>query len=128
MSYAMLNIIDQDNPALDISRLDVERASLMLYFIPVKGQRYSLYSGTTGVNAPHYEMNLLVPDRYDVLFSYERISPGPVTINSKFKGKDLLSWASLQKYLMTGLAIIIAIILGFWIKGSAEISLRIMSE
>jgi hypothetical protein len=115
MRYAMLKIIDQDNPALDISGLNVEWISLMLYFIPVQGQRYSLYFGATGMNAPHYEMNQLVPDRYDVLSSYERVKLGSVIENSRFKGKAMFSWEGLQKYLITGLTIIIAIILGFWI-------------
>jgi hypothetical protein len=113
--YAMLKVIDQDNSELDISSLNVEWASLMLYFIPVQGQRYTLYFGAKGVDAPHYEMNLLVPDRYDVLSSYEKVSLGPVTENSRFKEKDLFTWSGLQKYLITCLAIIVAIILGFWI-------------
>jgi len=111
----MLKVIDQDNSELDISSLNVEWASLMLYFIPVQGQRYTLYFGAKGVDAPHYEMNLLVPDRYDVLSSYEKVSLGPVTENSRFKEKDLFTWSGLQKYLITCLAIIVAIILGFWI-------------
>jgi hypothetical protein len=113
--YAMLKVIDKDNPALDISSLNVEWASLMLYFIPAEGQRYSLYFGAEGVDAPQYEMNRLIPDRYDVLSSYERVNLGPVTRNKGFKGEDLFSWDVLQKYLITGLAIIIAVILGFWI-------------
>lgn len=113
--YAMLKIIDKDNPELDISSLNVEWASLMLYFIPIEGQRYSLYFGAEGVDAPQYEMNLLIPDRYDVLSSYGRVSLGHVVENSRFKGKAMFSWEGLQKYLITGLAIVIAIILGFWI-------------
>ncbi|MBD3307046.1 DUF3999 family protein, partial [candidate division KSB3 bacterium] len=114
--YVRLKIINHDNPPLAIDAVTLGWVRRELYFIPEAGHEYTLYCGAQEMPPPRYDMQQLIPDRFDLLMRYPAGHIGALTQNPIYRSKaDPSLWALLEQYGVIVLVLILAGGLGVWI-------------
>ena len=113
--YVRLKVINHDNPPLQIEELTIAWLRRNLYFIPETDRHYTLYCGGVDIQAPNYELEKLVPNRYEHLMGYAEWQIGALQENEGYKPKaDLRSKAQFEKYMLTILVIVLVCGLAIW--------------
>lgn len=114
-AYVRLKVINHDNPPLQIEEVTLAWLRRNLYFIPEADRRYTLYCGRENIQAPHYELQKIVPNRYDHLMGYAEWKRETLQKNDGYKPKaDLRSKAQFERYLLTVLVIVLVCGLAIW--------------
>ena len=112
----MLKIINQDNPPLQVEEVKIQWIRRNLYFIPEEDRGYELYLGGRNIRTPQYDLQRLIPDKYDKLMTYAECKLGALKKNEAYSPRpDPQSQAGFKKYLFPGLVILLVCILGFWV-------------
>ncbi|MDY0095646.1 MAG: DUF3999 family protein [Candidatus Vecturithrix sp.] len=113
--YLRLKIVNHDNPPLTVQEATVLWAQRDLYFIPEPGRSYALYCSGNAVQTPKYDIEQLIPQRYDRLLNYAEWQTGALQKNPNYRAKaDPDARAKLERYLFVGFVILIAAGLGMW--------------
>ncbi|MDY7035379.1 MAG: DUF3999 family protein [Thermodesulfobacteriota bacterium] len=114
--HMMLKIINHDNPPLQVEEVRIQWIRRNLYFIPEKDRGYELYLGGRNIRSPQYDLQRLIPDKYNKLMTYVECKLGALKKNDAYSPRpDPQSQAGIKKYLFPGLVILLACILGFWV-------------
>lgn len=114
-AYVRLKVINHDNPPLQIEEVTIEWLRRNLYFIPEADRRYTLYCNGEEIPVPRYELQKLVPNRYDQLMGYAQWKIEALQENEAYTPRaDLRSKAQFEKYLLTVLVIVLVCGLGMW--------------
>ncbi|MDY6972768.1 MAG: DUF3999 family protein [Thermodesulfobacteriota bacterium] len=111
-----LKIINHDNPALEVEEIRIQWIRRNLYFIPEDEDSCAIYLGGSDIRPPQYELQRLIPEKYEKLMSYAECSIGPIEKNTGYSpgaGKRL--GAKIEKFLFHILVVLLVCVLGFWI-------------
>lgn len=115
-AYVRLKIVNHDNPPLQVEEVKIQWARRNLFFVPEKGRSYALFFNGKDVSPPQYEMRRIIPNKYEKLMSYIECRSGTIKKNEKHSpGHGPGLWAGLDRFLFSGLVILLVCILGFWI-------------
>jgi hypothetical protein len=113
--YVMLKVINHDNPPLQIEEVTIAWLRRNLYFVPEADRHYTLYCGGEDIQAPRYEVEKLVPNRYDQLMGYAEWKIEGLQKNEVYKPKaNPRSIEKLEKFLLTLLIIMLVCGLAIW--------------
>lgn len=113
--YIRLNIVNHDNPPLTVQEVTVLWAQRDLYFIPEAGRNYRLYCSGQGVRTPKYDIQQIIPQKYDRLLSYPEWQIGTLQQNRAYRPKaNPNARAQFERYLFIGFVLLIAAGLGLW--------------
>ncbi|GAK55665.1 hypothetical protein U27_02499 [Candidatus Vecturithrix granuli] len=113
--YLRLKIVNHDNPPLTVQEVTVLWAQRDLYFIPEPGRSYALYCSGNAVQTPKYDIQQLIPPKYDRLLHYAEWQTGTLQKNPNYRAQaDRDTRAKLERYLFIGFVILIAAALGWW--------------
>ena len=113
--YIRLKIVNHDNPPLTVQEVTVLWAQRSLYFIPEVGRSYALYCSGQGIQAPKYDIQQLIPQKFEHLLSYPEWKTGTLQKNPDYRAKaDPNARAKFERYLFIGFVILISAGLGLW--------------
>ena len=114
--HIRLKIINHDNPALEVEEIKIQWVRRNLYFIPEDDNSCAIYLSGKDIRPPQYELQRLIPEKYDGLMSYAECLAGPIQKNTGYSpSADLRLGAKIEKFLFYALVILLVCVLGFWI-------------
>lgn len=113
--YARLKIVNNDNPPLEVQSIKIRWIRRNLFFIPESGRDYRLLFGGEKFSPPRYEVDKIVPNKYDRLLSYAEWKIDEIQENEQYKPVSVIrSKVKLETTLFIILIIFLVIGLGVW--------------
>jgi len=117
--WVKLVIDNGDNPPLALTGVELGWLRRELFFLPAAGRSYALYAGNPRVTAPSYDTAHLIPYRAATADQLPALSVAEPVANPTYDAKAVLNPAEArarqQRYLFTGLAVLIALLLAGWL-------------
>ncbi len=112
----VLQIINGDNPPLQVTELEFSWARQVLYFVPEPSRKYHLYVGNDSLLLPKYELMNLIPHSQLERDRYPLCTLGVVEKNPGFKRskKHRSFQGEVERNLLNGIVLFVVVGLGLW--------------
>jgi len=113
--YLHIRILNEDNPPLEIEKVDIAWVPQYLYFFPQEGRSYRCYCGSEYVRGPRYETGKIIPPECARRERFQELSVGPVRRNPDYRpGPTVSTKMRIEQGILIATVLVLICALGVW--------------